>query len=482
MKRLITIGFCLTLVINAHSQNKSQLKQAITCFNNSQNFIYNKPNADSAFFWIRKLASNNSYEDLLTHFLHDSFVQAFVPKNLASTDTGKIDFANSEKQRILSKEILSKIMSDTTKLLKQAARPIYFWVKIQENSNNLSELKRLTNKYIDQELSSGDIYKNRVGRYGLLIYQTISKQTGLKALAERLFALIYSDLKNNQIVVTDSSSRTDLDERAWYRYLFAYVNYLEAQKYAYVNYKGEEKAHSLNKEETYLRIAFDYSPDLTDENHSSECYYDMVFLTGKEKRSFKENYLTFLINSDTNKKKVLKILLNIALVEPEYKNRLKEYYEANNTTSTDFNNYWEQAINSNAKAASPILLKMLNNKLFSSKNSSGKWIMVDFWGTWCMPCRKEQPKLQKFYSSVILKNTKDITLLTIACKDTKQRVLKYMKEKKYDFPVAMADNKVEKAYSVHSYPTKVLITPEGNFITIPYYVNWVDFVKQYCSL
>ena len=480
MKRFITIGFCLILLTNALAQHNNQVRQFSNYFNNSQNFIYNKPNADSAFFWIKKLASDKHYANLLTMFLHNSLAQAFISKNIPGTDTSEI--TNTKRQRILCKEILSKIMSDTTKLLKEAARPIYFWVKIEENKNNLSELGPLTNEFIRQELSSNNIYKNRVGRYGLLIYQIVSKQTKLKPLAKRLFTIIYSDLKNNQVVVTDSSSRTDLDKRAWYRYLFAYVNYLEAQKYAYVNYKGERKSHALDKEEKYYRAAFNYSPDLIDKNHSTECFYDMVFLTGKEKQSFKEDYLSFLINSDANKKKVLNILLNIALVEPEYKNRLKEYYEVNNTSLMHFNDYWEKAVNSNAKAAPSISLNLLNNKLFSGKKNSGKWIMVDFWGTWCMPCRKEQPKLQKFYNSVILKNAKNIILLTIACKDTEQRVLKYMEEKKYNFPVAMADKKIEKAYSVQSYPTKALITPEGKFIIIPYTADWVNFVKQYCSL
>ena len=480
MKRLITIGFCLILLTTPLAQQNNQVRQFINYFNNSQNFTFTNPNADSAFFWIKKLASDKQNESMLTMFLHNSFAQAFILQNPASTDTGEID--NSDRQRILCNEILTRIMSDKTKYLNEAARPIYFWAKIQENKNDLSKLDSLTNEFIRQELSSDNIYKNRVGRYGLLIYQIISKHTNLMPLANKLFSIIYSDLKNNQPAVTDSSSRTDLDKRAWYRYLFSYVNYLEAQKYAYLDYKGEKKVQALNKEEKYLKTSFDYSADLTDKNHTSESYYDMVFLTGKEKQSFKEDYLTFLIDSKTNKKKVLSVLLRISLAEPEYKNKLKEYYKANNTSSEDFNDYWKQAVNSSAKTAPLISLYMLNNKLFSSNKNLGKWIMVDFWGTWCEPCRKEHPDLQKFYDSVIVKDKNQIILLTIACKDTKQRVLKYMKEKRYNFPVAMADNKIEEAYSVQSYPTKVLITPDGKYITIPYYTDWVEFVRLYCGL
>ena len=90
--------------------------------------------------------------------------------------------------------------------------------------------------------------------------------------------------------------------------------------------------------------------------------------------------------------------------------------------------------------------------------------------------------MQKFYDSVVLQNTGKISLLTIACKDTEEKVNKYMTDNKYSFPVAMADNAIEKTYVVQGYPTKVLITPQRKYIVIPYNVDWVDFIRQYANL
>ena len=90
--------------------------------------------------------------------------------------------------------------------------------------------------------------------------------------------------------------------------------------------------------------------------------------------------------------------------------------------------------------------------------------------------------MQKFFDSVVLTNKGKIALLTIACKDTEDKVNKYMADNKYSFPVAMADGTIEKTYMVEGYPTKVLITPQRKYIVIPYNIDWVNFIKQYANL
>lgn len=465
MRLLITTWFCLLFLCSAKAQESKQSQESPNdYFNNFQKYSDTQPNADSAFYYVRKLASNDKYVFLLKELLHLSFAQAFIPKEVNDT--------NALNHQLLNKEILKKIVSDTTKLLLETAKPMYLWIKAQDNKNDLSALTKITNEFIKEELSSGDIYKNSVGRYGLMIYQIISEKTTLKPLAGKLFTIIYSNLKNNQVTTTDSSSRTDLDKRAWYRYLYAYVNYIKAKQTDDINEKGK-----------YLKTAFDYSPDIIDKNHYSAYFYDMIFLfSGEEKPTFKPDYLEFLTNTSFDKQKTLALFLETALVEPEYKNKLENFYNNNNKTATSFDEYWRDAINSNAKAAPPVLLHLLNQKIFSSKQYLGKWILIDFWGTWCLPCRAEHPEMQKFYDSVVLKNSKNISLLTIACRDTREKVVAYLKEKRFTFPVAMSDGKIENIYPVQGYPTKILITPEGKYLTVPYGINWVNFVKQYCNL
>ena len=145
---------------------------------------------------------------------------------------------------------------------------------------------------------------------------------------------------------------------------------------------------------------------------------------------------------------VLSTLLQMALVEPEYKKQLKDYYQTNKKRAISFNDYWIKAINSTAKVCPTILLSQTNKKLFTSKKLLGKWIVVDFWGTWCGPCREEHPDMQQFYDSIVLVNDKRIALLTIACKDSEKKVLAYMKENNFSFPVAMSDSKIENNFEL----------------------------------
>ena len=90
--------------------------------------------------------------------------------------------------------------------------------------------------------------------------------------------------------------------------------------------------------------------------------------------------------------------------------------------------------------------------------------------------------MQKFYDSTIKTNPDKITLMTIACRDTEAKVTSYMTEKKFSFPVAMSDNQIEKIYKVPGYPTKLLVTPEGKYILVPFGADWVSFVKHYADL
>ena len=90
--------------------------------------------------------------------------------------------------------------------------------------------------------------------------------------------------------------------------------------------------------------------------------------------------------------------------------------------------------------------------------------------------------MQKFYDSTIKTNSSKIALLTVACRDTEDKVTSYMTEKKFSFPVAMSDNQIEKTYKVPGYPTKLLVTPEGKYILVPFGSDWISFVKHYADL
>ncbi len=373
---------------------------------------------------------------------------------------------------IRHQQLLSKMVADTSVRLREAVEPVFLWTQAQEKQNESALLTNFAQKFLDRYSAAKNSSGNHLDRYGLMIYQFMIGKEEMKPLATKLFDTIKKNLKSNQITATDSSSRPELDRRAYYRYLNAYVNYLESSAIT-----------DATQKEILLRNAFDYSPDLIDQNHKSAYFYDMVFLySGADKESFQDDYLDYLTSNKKDKNRVLLTLRAMALGNPEYKERLQEYYETHHSAGKGFGQYWREAVNGSAKTAPPISLALLGQDNFSSKKLAGKLILVDFWGTWCLPCRAEHPDLQKFYDSTVAQNPEKISLLTVACRDTQPKVLAYMEQKNFTFPMAMSDNKIQETYAVQGYPTKILITPEGKYITVPFNVDWVGFVRKYSGL
>ena len=433
-----------------------------------QEFTGKNPNADSAYYCLQKLNAREEYYRFFEMTMYSNLADGLIRKDLSRLDSARI--IQEDKKKILYTQVLTKIMADSSKKLVEIAKPIWYFTKIQDSHTDVLESKKLTQEFINTQLLPNLICANKTGTFGLMIYQIISKKSALKPLAEQLFTRVSNHLKNNQIFLTDSITRAELSKRAWHRYMYAYVNFVKANE-----------AKDLVKKEYFLKMASNYSPDHLDQVYDSYVY-DSSLLFDIEKKGFNDDYLNFIESNNADKTKILNTLLSISLLEPTNKDRLKAYYKKYDSSGKSFDDYWKIAVNNSGKVAPNVSLTQLDTKVFSSQEWSGKWILLDFWGTWCAGCVAEHPDLQKLYDAFILSPNKDITLLTIACQDTPEEVLTYMQKKKYSFPVAMSDNKIEKKFALTGYPTKILISPKEKYITIPGGTDWVNFVKQYTNL
>jgi thiol-disulfide isomerase/thioredoxin len=90
----------------------------------------------------------------------------------------------------------------------------------------------------------------------------------------------------------------------------------------------------------------------------------------------------------------------------------------------------------------------------------GNVVILDFWATWCGPCRKEIPsfiQLQKTYGD------SGVVILGIAISDKEKNVRDYYRKMKMNYPVMMGNSKVVKAYGgITGIPTTFVIDKEGN--------------------
>lgn len=107
-----------------------------------------------------------------------------------------------------------------------------------------------------------------------------------------------------------------------------------------------------------------------------------------------------------------------------------------------------------------------NGKEHKLSDYKGKTVFLNFWATWCPPCKAEMPYIEQLYKEYN-KNNKDVVILGVASPNldregSKEDIIEFLQQEKYTFPVVM-DNNGELAYQygISAYPTTFIIDKEG---------------------
>ena len=101
----------------------------------------------------------------------------------------------------------------------------------------------------------------------------------------------------------------------------------------------------------------------------------------------------------------------------------------------------------------------LEGKSQSLSQYRGKIVLVNFWATWCKPCRTEMPAMQASFDKL---HDKGFVVLAVNELEDDARVREYIKLYGYTYPVLMdRDNKVANQFGVFGLPVSVFIDQEG---------------------
>jgi thiol-disulfide isomerase/thioredoxin len=118
------------------------------------------------------------------------------------------------------------------------------------------------------------------------------------------------------------------------------------------------------------------------------------------------------------------------------------------------------------KDAPDMVLKTLDGKDFKLSELKGNVVVLDFWATWCPPCRKSLPHIQAISQDKDLA-AKGLKVFAVNAREDAAKVTKFLKDNKYSFVVPMdAAGKTMQTYLVRGIPTTVIVGADGKIAKV----------------
>ena len=114
------------------------------------------------------------------------------------------------------------------------------------------------------------------------------------------------------------------------------------------------------------------------------------------------------------------------------------------------------------RTAPEFALKDLQGKLVRLTDSAGKIRLVDFWATWCAPCREAIPDLKALHETY---KDKGLTVLAISVDEPSQIVEPFVRKMEIPYTTLLGDEKVADAFGgIVGLPTTFLIDRDGKIV------------------
>ena len=178
-----------------------------------------------------------------------------------------------------------------------------------------------------------------------------------------------------------------------------------------------------------------YKIKIWDENENSDSIYSQVEISRNGFVKIEDNYYRFYLVSANGSE--------ITLIKDE------------SVLEKGGNQVGFKAIN--------FIGKTLSGSIIELDKLKGKYVYLDFWGTWCSPCREEIPILKSIYSEY---QNEDFALIGIA-NDNFETLKDFVKKQEinWDQILQSEDKSIIADYGVTGYPTTFFIDPEGKIIS-----------------
>ena len=116
-----------------------------------------------------------------------------------------------------------------------------------------------------------------------------------------------------------------------------------------------------------------------------------------------------------------------------------------------------------AASAESFVFKDMKGQEQRLQDYRGKWVLVNFWATWCPPCLEEIPDLIALYEA---HRNKDLAVIGVALDSTKDSVVEFVAKKKISYPIVLGDyDLAAQVGEVEALPTSYLYDPTGKLVS-----------------
>lgn len=103
-----------------------------------------------------------------------------------------------------------------------------------------------------------------------------------------------------------------------------------------------------------------------------------------------------------------------------------------------------------------------NGNIISLSDLKGKVVFLNFWATWCPPCRAEMPSMNDFYKKY--KSNDEIVFITVDADNNYQKAKKFLDRKKLSLPLYTVASEIPSALFAGKLPTTLVIDKQGEIV------------------
>lgn len=116
----------------------------------------------------------------------------------------------------------------------------------------------------------------------------------------------------------------------------------------------------------------------------------------------------------------------------------------------------------------------LNGKEYNLDSFKGQYVLIDFWGSWCFPCRAANAKLRNMYHEIQANKDyrNNFSLVSIAYEKDSTAWLNVIKQQQLFWPIHVMEKQIEgyhpvlNKFEVKAFPTNFLINPDGRIVGV----------------